>query len=206
MPEQRRGILIAPSQERIERVEEQLRETLTETAVDDGIASRPEQITVRDLLPQADLQSGADNGWDGNDAQWEQTSMTNTGAQTANVTYDIDSSARAENKVIGIMVISNTAGTPVTTQIEFRTGTGAPIEQLQVEGLLTDEETMGLMADPIIYGAKQDGAIAQWADGTDDLVVFHGAVAEQIGNTFEPSSDFLSDRSDFDPTDVPSLD
>lgn len=190
-----RGILTDPTAADIGRVERTTREQLVQEAVQnisdvDGQAD----VIVRDILPDADLASGADNNWDGNDRQWEQNGMGNTGAETANTVYNVDSDNEADDKIIAFYAISNVATSPVTTEIEFVDNTGGVFERLQVEGLLTDDETLGLLADPVVFGASQDGDINQYATGADDNVVYHGAVAEPEGQTLNESGRFLSDK------------
>lgn len=183
MPRASQGILTDPTVADINEIENRVRNAITQLAVSDiqSITGR-DQVVVRDLLPDQDLETTSDNGWTDTDNKWETTGFT---ADQFSDAYGIDSTARAENKIIAIYAISNVAANPVTTEIQFETGSGAPFEQLQVEGMLTDEEVIGLLADPIIYGADQDGTIRQYQTGAADEVVYHGVVAEQKGSTFE---------------------
>lgn len=190
-----RGVLTDPTAADVSAVESRVRQVLQNLAVQNlSDVNQPGDAIIRDLLPEVDLASGSDNNWDGNDRQWEQNGMGNTAAETGNETYVIDSDNEANEKIIALFAISNIASQPVTTEVTFEDGTGGVIERQQVEGLLTDDEVLGLFADPIVYGATDDGAINQFATGADDNVVLHGAVAEVEGRVLSESGRFLSDK------------
>lgn len=191
-PVNSRGVLVDHTTTDMARMERNVREGLLSLAVSNisDINSRGDAV-VRDILPAADLESGSDNNWNGSDNEWTQSSLT-TGQ--FNQTYSLDSDAKADNKIVAFYAISNLDATPATTELQFKTSTGGTFERLQTQGLLVDEETTGMLADPIIYGATQDGDVEQYVTETSDAVVLHGAVVEPEGTTLEESGRFASDR------------
>lgn len=187
------GILIDPTPQEIGTMERQVRQLLQQLAInnEDSIDG-PQDVDVRDLLPTVDFDSGGDNSALEN--EWLQDTLT---GDQFNETYQIDATAggTAENRYVAIIGLSNLAGSPSTTEVQFTTSNGALFEHLQVEGLLTDEETFGLLADPIITKAGQQTNIDQYVTATSDRLVFHGAVAEKSGDNLEDGiTRFFSDQ------------
>lgn len=187
------GILINPTQAQFNQVERQLRQAVLEIAVNrlPGSHSRGD-LRVRDLLPWADLTSGADNGWTTATHKWEQSGMT---PDALNETYTVDTGSgnQAEDKVIGIMAVSNNAGTPGTTALEFEDETATFLE-LELDTTFTDEEVLGLLTDPVVY-PNEDGAISQWTEAAADELVLHGAVCEPKSQTYTDGNYFLSNKN-----------
>ena len=194
MPENDRGVFAAATTADIQSAEVRARNTLEQKAVQSsGIeASSPSGVTVRQLLPALDLESGDENGWNGDDRQFVQTGLTGPGE---NEVYGVDSDAKADQKMIAIFAVTNRSADPKTTQILFDTTTGGRFEQANVEGLFTDPEDTVLFSDPIVFGATQSGSINQYAteDG-DDQVIYHGVVAEAEAESLEPTSRVLSQQ------------
>lgn len=192
MPENDRGVFAAATTADIQSAEVRARQILEERAVDSsGVeASDPDEVTVRQLLPSLDLESGEDNGWDGDTREFVQTGLSEG---EDNLVYEVDSDAKADQKMIAIFAVTNRSADPKTTQILFETTTGGRFEQANVEGLFTDPEDTVLFADPIVFGATQSGLINQYAsaDG-DDQVIYHGVVAEAEAESLEPTSRVLS--------------
>ena len=191
-----RGVRAANTVADIAAGESQAREVAASRAVQTiADISSQSDVHVRQILPTEDLDSGEDNGWDGEERRFIQSGLTE---DEVNETYELDSDNRLEEKIVVIFAITNRADDPATTQIEFQSGTGGIFERLQVEGKLTDEQDTLLLADPVVFGATEDGTITQYVIGdaaVDDEVIFHGVVAEQAGRTLEPSSRFVSERS-----------
>lgn len=187
-----RGLLPAQTPQDLARMEQQVRQTVERMAAQNlPDANSQQDIFIRNLLPSEDLESGADNGWNGDDQQFVQSGLSSG----MNETYDINSNGRLDEKILGIVGITSLAANPVTTQIEFESGTGGVFERLQIEGIYTEENVTGLLANPIIFGATQDGLIKQYAkESGDDSLVFHAAIAETEGETLEDSARFLSER------------
>jgi hypothetical protein len=187
-----RGLLPAQTPQDLARMEQQVRQTIERMAAQNlPDANSQQDIFIRNLLPSEDLESGADNGWNGTDQQFIQSGLSSG----MNETYDINSNGDLDEKILGIVGITSLAADPVTTQIEFESGTGGVFERLQIEGIYTEENVTGLLANPIIFGATQDGLIKQYAKGSgDDQLVFHAAIAETEGETLEDSARFLSER------------
>lgn len=193
MPQNDRGVYIAPTPTDIGRVEQQVRDFLEQQAqANIADVSSKQNIHVRPILPTEDLNSGADNGWDENADPYFEQSGLNAGS---NEVYNIDSDGKAAKKIVAIVAVTNKSGDPISPQIEFQTATGGVFERLQIEGLETDPEDTLLLADPVVVGATQSVDIFQHAEAAgDDEVVYHGFVAEPAGNTLEDSDRFLSER------------
>lgn len=192
MPQNDRGVFAAATTADIQSAEVNARRTLEQKAVaSSGIeASSPDGVTVRQLLPSLDLESGADNDWSGDTRQFVQTGLS---GDADNEVYEVDSDGDADQKMIAIFAVTNRSADPKTTQILFETTTGGRFEQLNVEGLFTDPEDTVLLSDPIVFGATQSGFIDQYAteDG-DDQVIYHGVVAEAEAESLEPTDRVLS--------------
>lgn len=142
----------------------------------------PDQALVREILPNEDLESGADNGWNGSDRDWVQQGLSADQTQTV---YNINSNGAAQNKVIVFYGIANVASDPLTTEIEYQDGTSATFFRLNSELLeLTDVSDYVIFNNEIVYGSTEDGDLIQWADaGGDDHVVYLAKVAEPLGET-----------------------
>lgn len=186
-----RGILVDPSPADIEIVERRVEHVIAQLAVQNisDIGSLSD-VVVRDLVPELDLNSGADNGWT-NENEWDQTGLT---PDALNETYSLEHDDRAEDKVIAIFALSNVATSPSTTEVQFNNAQGGVFDILQTQGFLTDEEVLGLLNDPIISATSQrDLTIEQYVTSATDKLVFHGKVAEETGTTMgDNPSYFLS--------------
>lgn len=188
------GILIDPTPAQINRVEQNIRSLLEQLAIQqiEGIDS-PDDVDVRDLIPSEDLDSGSDNGWTTGTREWTQSGLT---ADSFNETYSIDGDVgNAQNKITALLAVSSNAASPATTEVRLETGTGGTFERFQVEGLLTDQEVLGLIADPVINLPDQVTNIHQYATATTDELLFVGAVAEKTSTTLEPAQRFASNQS-----------
>jgi len=191
--ENNRGVAVAQTDADLAAYERAVRSVLENAAISssevDG--SNPDQIDVRQLFPGEDLESGADNGWNGDDPAWTQGGLS---ATSYNTVYNVDSDADADSKIVAIFAVTNAAADPLTTEIRFSSQTGGIFERLQIEGLLTDEDDTLLLKDPVVFGGAESGDIEQWADAAgDDNVIYHGVVAEKSSETLESSQRFLSD-------------
>lgn len=189
--ENNRGVLVSSTLADINAFEQNTRERLQQAAINssDVDANTPDGITVRQLLPDEDLASGADNDWS-DTPEWAQSGMS---TDSYNTTYEVDSNNEAESKIVAVFAITNTAADPGTTEIKFSTSTGGEFERLQIEGLLTDEEDTLLLTDPVVFGATESGTIEQWSSTASDGIILHGIVAESVSETLEASQRFLSD-------------
>jgi len=190
MANNERGVLAAATNVDIGNIETQARNTAESLAVQNiADVNSASGVHVRNGLPADDFESGADNGWNGDARVFTQEGL----AAGYNEVYEVDSNAGADDKVVVIYAVTNASGNPVTTELEFETGTGGLIEILQLEGLLTDPEDTLMLADPIVYGPTQDGVINAYAEEAgDDEVILHYVVAEPTGTTLEESDRFLS--------------
>lgn len=188
-----RGLLTAQTPQDLAAFESAVRKTVEQMALS-GIADveTVQDVHTRNILPSEDLESGADNGWNGDDREFVQDGLS---ADQMNEVYDLNSNGRLDEKVLGIFGVTSLAANPVTTQIQFESGTGGIFERLQVEGVYTEENVTGILANPVIFGATQDGVISQWAKAAgDDQLVYHAVIAETEGETLEDSNRFLSVR------------
>lgn len=189
------GTFVNATADTIEGVEEAARKEARERAASGlGGDVGEEDIHVRDLLPQEDLEPGDDNDWDpdGDGAfQWSQEGLE----QGENVTYVIDSDENAENKVIVLYMVLNTNDSPLTEQVEVRAGKRGQLgirDHIDVQGYLDGEDTNVLFAEGATFRVKENAQIIQHvsdADGGDDNLILGGVVAEEKGNTLTPRSD-----------------
>lgn len=194
MPTNDRGVFAAATVADIQSAEVNARRTLEQKAVrSSGIdAEDTSGVTVRQLLPSQDLESGGDNDWDGDTREFVQEGLS---ADSDNEVYEVDSNEKSDEKMVAIFAVTNRSADPKTTQLLFETGTGGRFEQANLEGLFTDPEDTVLFADPIVFGATQNGIIKQYAtEAGDDQVIFHGVVAESEAETLEPTSRVLSQQ------------
>lgn len=180
------GVQTFPAQNEIDNQEARLKAELAERAVSQiSEIGTENDVHIRDILPEADFDqddADNDNGWNGQDREWIQSGLT---ADQLNQVYEIDPNNKAENKLVGIIAFSNIQGTPLSSEIVFRDGTGSVFERAQVQEVFNRaEDTIALLNEPIIVNATERVQIDQWPTaGGDDKVVYHGAVAEKMGNT-----------------------
>lgn len=193
MPANDRGVFVAAQPADINNAERAARQLVEQIAVQNiSDISTAEDAHVRQILPNEDLESGDDNGYNGTDRVFEQTGLS---ADTVNEVYEIDSDLKADDKVVAIFAVTNVSADPKTTELVFESGTGGIIERQNIQGLLTDPEDTLLFADPLVLGATQDGVINQYAESAgDDGVVYHGVVAEPTGKTISESNRFESNK------------
>lgn len=176
------GVKTLPPRTEIENEEERMKDALRDKAVDQlSEVSNPDAIHVRDILPDADLDSGSDNGWGGSTRLFEQAGMSTL---SENHIYTIDPDNAAENKLVGVFAIGS-KGDPDATEIIFKDNTGSVIERAQVEEVLSrDEEEVALLKNPILVGVDETVEVHLYSDGgSDDNVTLHGATAEKRGKT-----------------------
>lgn len=175
----RLGTITDPSQQQITQRENTAIEDLHRDAVDNisSIGSQ-DDVHVRDLLPELDLESGGDNGWNGTNREWLQSGLT---ADQLNEVYTVDSDAKAQNEIVRIYGVVNVAPEPLTTQVEFQNNTGSPIERAHVQTFeVSDISDVVLFERDIQFGADQNGSIHQWVNGAgDDVTIYLGKVAQQ---------------------------
>jgi uncharacterized membrane protein len=193
MPANDRGVFVAAQPADINNTELAVRSLVEQLAIENiSDVGDDEDVHVRQILPNEDLQSGDDNGYNGTDRVFEQTGLA---ADTVNETYEVDSDLKADDKVVAIFGVTNVAADPKTTELVFESGTGGIIERQNIQGLLTDPEDTLLFTDPLVFGATQDGVINQYTESAgDDGVVFHGVVAEPTGKTISESNRFESNK------------
>lgn len=146
------------------------------------------QVHIRDILPDEDLESGADNGWNGTDRDWAQDGLT---ALTQNEVYTIDPNEKMEGKIIGFFAISSIATEILTNEVILEDGTGSTFERLQFEEARTlSQGEYALMRNPVIINAGKEALIHLYPDSAgDEQIVLHGAIAEKAGRTIGTRSE-----------------
>lgn len=174
--------VVNPTQQQV--VQAQHRATQTAQGLANTITgvSGPNQALIREILPDQDLESGGDNGWNGTDREWVQSGLT--GGQTQTV-YNIDSNQNAQDKVLVIYGLANVASDVLSTGVEFQDGTGATFARFNTQQLEIAEISDYIIFDEdIVFGSTEDGDLIQWpnADGADAMI-YMAKVAEPLGDT-----------------------
>lgn len=174
------------SEDRIENVAQAARDRAAELATDlTGIQSTDE-IHVRDLLPQEDLETGGDNDWNGDDAEWTQQGLS----EGSNTTYVINSNERADDKVVVLYLVKNRNAAPITNQLEVRAGRNGQLgvrDIVDLETMFTEDDAAVLLQEGMVFRHNESGQIIQHAaEAGDDNLILRGAVAEPRGNTLTP--------------------
>lgn len=182
-----KGGILSPLQEEIDARQQSVEDKLLSRATNITGVNRADEADIRDILPPEDLQSGADNGWNGTDHEWVQSGLTANQEQDV---YGIDSNLRAQDKILAIYGVANVAGDPLTTMVRIEDGTGAGFFELNVQTLeVVELSDVILFEQDIIFGPTEDGTLVQWPNaGGDDALVWLGKVAEAAGQTLTPRS------------------
>lgn len=187
------GVRTGVTQRRLQELERQLRREVAQRKLNqsDDI-DNPAGVVARDILPATDLDSGADNNWsDGTtsspDHRWVQRLSTGGGGDTSyNEAYVIDNTSLAEDKVIGFLLVRALSTSVETTEIRFRsgtTGTGGVIDRWQVQGLQTEEDAQGIVANAVIFNKTEEGIIEFFQNvSNDENWVLEGAVGDKAGD------------------------
>jgi len=130
MPANDRGVFVAAQPADINNAERAARQLVEQIAVQNiSDISTAEDAHVRQILPNEDLESGDDNGYNGTDRVFEQTGLS---ADTVNEVYEIDSDLKADDKVVAIFAVTNVSADPKTTELVFESGTGGIIERQNI--------------------------------------------------------------------------
>lgn len=167
-------------------------------------ASDPEEIVVRDVLPQHDFESGGDNNVtvDGTGPEewridWGSASAT---ADSWAEAWEIDSRNQADEKVIGFIAVQFAAGDPNERALRFLKGTGGTQgvkDWFNLEKMENDEEGTGVFADAVIYGPTEQGSIEFWIEDSIDnqRTRLMGVTGEAVGETLSEPKNPLLDRN-----------
>jgi len=188
--------IIAPTPDQVLRAQANATDVARNLAHTITGVSGPDQGVIREIIPSADLASGAGNNWADSDRDWVQGGLA---ADSLQETYTISSTGAAENKVLVFYGMYNVASDVLTTEVVFEDGTGAAFARFNAESLeIAEVGDFILFDEPIVYGATEDGSLNQWPDaaGTDHLV-YMVRVAEPIGNTVtqrQPTEQRLAGR------------
>lgn len=180
------GLLTEARKQDLQQAEEQLVSELESRAQRQlkGV-NGPDDVHVRDILPNEDLDAddaNNDNGWNEDTREWIQSGLT---ADQLNQVYELDSTDRAEDKVVGIFAVSSIAADPITSEIVIEDGTGSRFERLMFQEAETFADgDIALFRNPIVFNEGKDAVVYQYPyqDG-DEKLVYHGAVAEKAGTT-----------------------
>lgn len=163
-----------------------------------------QNLVVRDILPQQDLDAGGDNGatYDGTGNElWVQDLSSSGSDNSYNEAYQVDSGSQAEDKIIGVMGISALHSDLQTRQLRFSLGQGGNQgvkREVNIESMETDEEGRAMFLTDLMFDAKEHGTIEHYQETATDgeRLVYHGYVAEPVGETLaEPSSPQLAQQS-----------
>lgn len=143
---------------------------LIRRAIEKKIATSPEDLVVRDLLPGTDL-----NGLSGE--VWAQS----ISAFSYNMNY---SGKNPDTKIFAIYGGKNKAATPRTTGLKFKLGAGgAKIkEEINIEHANLEDNTAWYLKNPIKYEDDETFVIEFYGDssGTDGVILL-GRVVEPKG-------------------------
>lgn len=160
----------------------------------EGNISNP---AVRDILPDTDLNAGADTQWSEDENRWLQTPVsdsTDTAESGTYEIYEIDSdTGRADDRTLAVYGFEVISGGQYVDTILFRGSDGQVFERAKVEGLDESGDTMvdrqKVLRSPIGFGA-QDNATIEFevsdydADADDPIrVKLLGVAAEKTGRT-----------------------
>lgn len=174
--------IISPTAREVFQAQRDARNRARQLATNITGINQQSNANVREILPDQDLESGDDNGWNGTDNEWVQAGLT---ADQTNETYQIDSNAGAENKVLVFYGQANVASDVLTTEQQYQDTTGATFSRINVETLeITEVSDIILYDEEIVYGPTEDGSLVQWPDSAgDDQMIYLAKVAEPAGKT-----------------------
>lgn len=174
--------IINPTQQQVVQAQQRAIDRAESLATSITGVDSQTQALVRESLPNEDLSSGTDNGWNGTQREWEQLGLS---ADAENVVYNIDSNNEAQDKVIVFYGFANVASDPLTTEVQFNDGTGATFARFNAEPTeVVDVSDFVVYDRPIVYGSTEDGDVVQWPNSAgDDKVIHLAKVAEPLGNT-----------------------
>lgn len=169
---------------------------------DSGIDSTTD-VHVREFIPQWDLNSGADNSWNGTDEIWTQQAGSATAAGDEVEVYQLDSSNDMDDKTAVVYGIRHLAGGSVTdnaSQLIFENTTGGEIERVDLSQLdvAAEEDYRALLENPIKL--RQSGSVnvnliaqADISTGANDPELqLLGVIGEEAGERLEESSKFVA--------------
>lgn len=181
----------ATIQDRIQ-AQQKSREVVASLAADDLSETTMSEVVVRNLMPWEDFESGADNGWNGTDAEHSQGGLSSG----YNEVYSVDSDENAENKAMVIYGVSDLAGDTDVTEVRVTTPTGATIARIDLSGINLDDDGFALFDDALALKVDENVDIEFYSteDTNDEELKLEGAVAEKVGETVDESKRFLSKR------------
>lgn len=184
--------IYSPSSQDIELAASEARSYAAEHSVSiTGVGSEGSAL-VREALPDSDLESGGGNGWDGQTREWTQSGLREGELATV---YTVDSSAKAEDKVLVFYAVSNLSSSNILSEIEWRDATGSTFHRTPISFThqTSDQEDVHpetvVFSKLVVVSVSEDAEIAVYptADGDANLV-FRAAVAEPRGNTLTTKS------------------
>lgn len=159
----------------------------------EGNISNP---TVRDILPDTDLNAGTETTWSEDENRWTQPLDTSDPAAAESGTfevYEIDSdTGRADDRTLAVYGFEIIEGGDYVDTILFRGSDGQVFERAKVEGLDetgdTQVDRQKVLRSPIGFGAQDNATIEFEVNGytaNDDTirVKLLGVAAEKSGRT-----------------------
>jgi hypothetical protein len=178
------------------------RDTVAQMLVeDDSGITGTNQVHVRNITPQWDLNAGDDSSWNGTDTIWTQGTSGATSAGDTVEVYQLDNSQDMDEKTAVIYGIRHLAGGSLTdnaSQLIFTNTTGGEIERFDLSQLdvAAEEDYRALIENPIRL--RQSGSVNIELVAQSDLssndpeLQLLGAVGEEAGENLEESSKFVA--------------
>jgi hypothetical protein len=169
-------------------------------AADQSITSK-QSVHARPIIPQWDLDAGADSGWNGTDAIWTQNSSGATSAGDEVEVYNLDSDNGLDGKTAIIFGFRHLGGGSVTddvSQVAIRNTTGGTIEQYDLSQLdvAAEEDYRALIENPIRLDLNKSADVVFIAQSdlssNDPELQLMGAVADDEGEDLESSDRFVA--------------
>lgn len=168
-------------------------ERLEGASIDKALSEANGEISnpiVRDVIPEIDLDTGADTSWDGEAAGWDVSPDTD-GPGTYEV-FEVDSdTGKAERRVTTFYGFEAVEGAEYVEQINFLGSDGQVFERAKVTGLDETGDTavdrQKTLRSPISFDVQDNGTIELVVNEdyteTDDTIKlkFLGVTAEKTG-------------------------
>ena len=154
------------TQAEIFSLEQKIQNSLINMALEKELASSPDELVVRDLLPVPDL------GWASN--AWVNQVATVANAWQATPDVNVRLAGAQQNRVMAFYKIINRTLNPAIVAARFSLGATGVLGIMQLEELYVEQEQVGFFG-PIFY---TDGETVRYDFFADAIVAIGG---EQIG-------------------------
>ncbi|MHA1833676.1 MAG: hypothetical protein ACTSV7_06755 [Candidatus Baldrarchaeia archaeon] len=172
------GTLLKLSPEEIRAIEQEVEEILIKKALEQKIATRREDVVVRDILPATDFNWSYE--------YWQESVSASGYATTVSVSLP-------DTKIVLFYGAKNLNPNPKTAAIKFLVGKGGTkVKDIwQIEHAYTEENAAVYSRDYVIYNKSEHITIQQYGRGTagTDNLILLGKVAEPRGETIAGGSE-----------------